>query len=166
MPGQSDWTEDLDERVKTLWGLGRSASEIAALVGGGKTRCAIIGRLHRLGLKRRDKQTHIEARFNAKRQWKAKKPNRTKLERPPEPKAEPFEPAPPPDVEPVTSVTFAELESHHCRWPYGEREHRFCGCRRVAGAPYCEAHIRRAYRAAPKRRATDESRPVRTKEFA
>lgn len=40
-------------------------------------------------------------------------------------------------------VTLLELEPHHCRWPIGDpkqSDFRFCGCDRVAGRPYCDAH--------------------------
>lgn len=46
-------------------------------------------------------------------------------------------------VESDTAVTFKELESHHCKWPMGnprQSDFRFCGCQRLAGKPYCEAH--------------------------
>lgn len=41
-------------------------------------------------------------------------------------------------------VTFAELQSHHCKWPFGDPKQpdfRFCGCTRVEGKPYCAAHV-------------------------
>ncbi len=41
-------------------------------------------------------------------------------------------------------VTFAELQPHHCKWPFGDPKQpdfRFCGCTRVAGKPYCAAHV-------------------------
>lgn len=44
-------------------------------------------------------------------------------------------------------VTFAQLELHHCRWPIGDPrqlDFRFCGCKRVAGKPYCEDHVIKA----------------------
>lgn len=46
-------------------------------------------------------------------------------------------------IESTTAVTFAELESHHCKYPLGnprQSDFRFCGCTRLAGKPYCEAH--------------------------
>lgn len=44
------WTDDRVERLSTLWLDGRSASQIAAELGGGVTRNAVIGKVHRLGL--------------------------------------------------------------------------------------------------------------------
>ena len=43
------WTDTRIERLKQLWADGRSASDIAALLGG-VTRNAVIGKVHRLGL--------------------------------------------------------------------------------------------------------------------
>ncbi len=43
------WTDTRTERLKALWADGRSASEIADLLGE-VTRNAVIGKVHRLGL--------------------------------------------------------------------------------------------------------------------
>lgn len=44
----------MDARLAELWGAGASARSIAAEIGDGRTHNAIIGRVHRLGLRRRD----------------------------------------------------------------------------------------------------------------
>ena len=44
------WTEDRVEVLKKLWLDGFSASQIAKQLGGGLTRNAVIGKVHRLGL--------------------------------------------------------------------------------------------------------------------
>ena len=44
------WTDERVERLSTLWLEGRSASQIAAELGGGVSRNAVIGKVHRLGL--------------------------------------------------------------------------------------------------------------------
>ncbi len=44
------WTEEQIELLRTYWSEGRSASQIAELLGGGLTRNAVIGKAHRLGL--------------------------------------------------------------------------------------------------------------------
>ncbi|WP_372426681.1 GcrA family cell cycle regulator [Salinarimonas chemoclinalis] len=48
------WTDERVERLKTLWQEGRSASTIAAELGG-VSRNAVIGKVHRLGLSGRGK---------------------------------------------------------------------------------------------------------------
>ena len=46
------WTDDRVELLKTMWGEGKSASQIAKELGG-VTRNAVIGKVHRLGLSNR-----------------------------------------------------------------------------------------------------------------
>jgi len=46
------WTEERVDVLKTMWGEGRSASQIAKELGG-VTRNAVIGKVHRLGLSNR-----------------------------------------------------------------------------------------------------------------
>ncbi len=44
------WTDDRVGALKKLWLEGQSASQIAKQLGGGVTRNAVIGKVHRLGL--------------------------------------------------------------------------------------------------------------------
>lgn len=44
------WTDERVELLGKLWGEGLSASQIAGVLGGGVTRNAVIGKVHRLGL--------------------------------------------------------------------------------------------------------------------
>ncbi len=44
------WTDERVEHLSRLWLEGRSASQIAAALGAGLTRNAVIGKVHRLGL--------------------------------------------------------------------------------------------------------------------
>ena len=46
------WTDERVEKLKTMWGEGQSASQIAKELGG-VTRNAVIGKVHRLGLSNR-----------------------------------------------------------------------------------------------------------------
>jgi len=50
------WTDDRVETLKTMWGEGKSASQIAKELGG-VTRNAVIGKVHRLGLSNRASTT-------------------------------------------------------------------------------------------------------------
>ena len=49
------WTDEIVEQLKQHWTDGKSASQIASLLGNGLTRNAIIGKVHRLGLAGRAK---------------------------------------------------------------------------------------------------------------
>jgi GcrA cell cycle regulator len=51
--------------------------------------------------------------------------------------------------------TVETLQLDSCRWPFGDPvEHNFyfCGKQKSDGSPYCEFHMRRAYRPAQMRR--------------
>jgi GcrA cell cycle regulator len=51
------WTEERVELLRKLWNDGLSASQVAAELGAGITRNAVIGKIHRLGLAERAKTT-------------------------------------------------------------------------------------------------------------
>lgn len=44
------WSDDRVDRLKKLWGEGKSAAQIAGILKGNLTRSAVIGKVHRLGL--------------------------------------------------------------------------------------------------------------------
>ena len=48
----TDWTDEKVERMTALWREGASAGAIARKLGGGVTRNAVLGKLHRLGINR------------------------------------------------------------------------------------------------------------------
>src|ERR1700728_3629095 len=52
---QMAWTDEIVEQLKQHWIDGKSASQIASLLGNGVTRNAVIGKVHRLGLAGRAK---------------------------------------------------------------------------------------------------------------
>jgi GcrA cell cycle regulator len=47
--------------------------------------------------------------------------------------------------------TLRALGQNECRWPYGDPRQKgfyFCGKQKAAGHPYCEFHLRRAFKPA------------------
>ena len=56
------WTDERVELLKKLWMEGLSASQIAAELGEGVTRNAVIGKVHRLKLSARAKPTNTAPR--------------------------------------------------------------------------------------------------------
>ena len=46
----SAWTEDRVGRLKTLWHEGQTAEQIARDLANGITRCAVLGKVYRMGL--------------------------------------------------------------------------------------------------------------------
>ena len=166
------WTDERVELLSKLWLDGRSASQIAAELGLGVTRNAVIGKVHRLGLAGRPKATAPVV--SPPNRVKAKPTLRIREEEMPEVAGlEPAEseaqvhqtevrtPAPVPLHETVVApfserVTIMDLRESSCRWPMGDPtniEFRFCGARTSGGSgPYCASHSRLAFQPAPERR--------------
>ena len=168
------WTDERVELLRKLWSDGLSASQVAAELGPGITRNAVIGKIHRLGLAERAKTVN------------AQRPRVAKAPRSPQPRmngaashgnlALAFAPhalasprhAPEEEVViPISErVTLMELRESMCRWPMGDptsAEFRFCGGKSsIGGGPYCAYHARVAYQPAQdRRRARDQLRAQR-----
>jgi GcrA cell cycle regulator len=165
------WTDERVEQLRQHWIEGKSASQIAILLGHGLTRNAVIGKVHRLGLAGRAKPTTSVAprpRAPSSQQGvhRAAAPrnaaiaprvvrgatalaiaSRTEIEAEPEA----FESV----VLPMSiRVTILELKEAMCRWPLGDPsspDFRYCGST-VASGPYCAYHGRLAYQPAQDRR--------------
>lgn len=151
------WTDDRVERLIELWADGITAANIARELGG-TTRNAVIGKVQRLGLKRRcnsavsekpkrkppraargnystEGSTNYGILFKIKRKLKKQEP---KL------KSEPFKPR----IADAVSrrVSILDLKAMECRYPdeSGNPEkgipHTFCGNPTEDGSSYCPAH--------------------------
>ena len=81
---QMEWSEERVELLKSLWSQGRTASQIAEELGD-VTRNAVIGKVHRLGLKSRPSPIRRERHLRRR-----PAPNRKRPLPPP-----PCQPAPP-----------------------------------------------------------------------
>ncbi len=124
----AEWTP---ERIKTLialWEEGHPTSEIGRRLG--VTKNSVVGKVHRLGLKKRQspiRQSSSQPRPKAPKVQRASKPAV---------KAS------------AQSVKMEELTSSMCCWPEGEPgtdDFYFCGSQVVEDKPYCEHHCARAY---------------------
>lgn len=116
------WTEERVTLLKELWGNGKSASEIAELLGG-VSRNAVIGKAHRLQLSGRP--SPIKAKGDGE-------------EDAPEKEA---------TVE-AEGATILSLTEQMCRWPIGDPKQpgfRFCGKQTNGTLPYCTEHAQAAY---------------------
>ena len=148
------WTEDRVGALKKLWLEGQSASQIAKQLGGGVTRNAVIGKVHRLGLSGRAAPSQpARATFRPSRPRPAAQPTqapsaprRIEAAAPrPVMTAQPVAPAPAPEL--PGTATVMTLGAHMCKWPIGDpssREFSFCG-RRASEGVYCGEHARVAY---------------------
>ncbi|MDP2764106.1 MAG: GcrA family cell cycle regulator [Brevundimonas sp.] len=162
------WTEDRVGALKKLWLEGQSASQIAKQLGGGVTRNAVIGKVHRLGLSGRAAPSQpARATFRPSRPRPAQPtqapsaPRRIEAVQP-RAAAAPAVPAPMPDL--PGTATVMTLGAHMCKWPIGDpssNEFSFCG-RRSSEGVYCVEHARVAYQPQVKRGgATDLARSLR-----
>lgn len=157
------WTEDRVGALKKLWLEGQSASQIAKQLGGGVTRNAVIGKVHRLGLSGRAAPSQpARATFRPARPRPAapakeftapSAPRRIEAAQP-RPVA-PTPPAPMPDL--PGTATVMTLGAHMCKWPIGDpssAEFSFCG-RRASEGVYCVEHARVAYQPQVRRGGKD-----------
>ena len=125
------WTEERIKLLEKLWKEGLTASQIAAQLGDGVTRNAVIGKAHRLGLASRPSPLKTEG---AKPKPVRKKP-------------------PPPEEQ--ERITLLELTERMCKWPIGhpgEPDFKFCGQNSPPGQPYCPHHAALAYQSPAPRR--------------
>lgn len=123
----AEWTPDRIKTLMALWEEGHPTSEIGRRLG--VTKNSVVGKVHRLGLKKR--QSPIRQASSAPRP----KPIKTKTAK------VAIKP-------PAESVKMEELTSSMCCWPEGEPgtdELHFCGHPVMEDKPYCEAHCARAY---------------------
>jgi GcrA cell cycle regulator len=161
------WSDERIEELRTLWTKGLSASCIAARLGE-VSRCAVLGKVYRLGLEQRRTTLRINAAHGRRRAgsrtmsavarpWRGDvAPARRKL-RPVERRAGPS----PAELRAweveagAKLIPLLELEAGMCRWPIGEPKSEgfgFCGGPRAEGISYCPRHAIAAIRPAARRR--------------
>lgn len=142
------WSDERIEQLKLLYALpDLSTTEIAARLGGGLSRNAVIGKVHRLGLPLRGKPLPKKRSmppgsfaFKVVRSIRAKRDGTDAPD------------VPLPEIPQVQMearhVGLLELQPAECRWPYGQGPFTFCGCAAIAeNRPYCWAHTRQAKKA-------------------
>ncbi len=148
------WTEEKVAVLRQYWGSGKSASEIAEIIGD-MSRNAVIGKAHRLGLAGRPSPIKEKT---AKPKPKptilpVATPNRAQA---PQAKASAGNVV---ELQPGGGATILSLTERMCRWPHGDPKKpgfRFCGKSVSDGSSYCVEHLKQAYQPpAPKRRDTE-----------
>lgn len=148
MTGIVTWSEPRVERLRRLIAERQSSGSIARTLskefGQGVSRCAIIGKAHRLKLQLNGKTTKPKDGAKPVRKPRQRKP-RIVLPPPPPPPPEPVEPS-------SLRCSLLELTSTSCRWPIGDPQRKdFCFCGAPAPErPYCAEHTKRAFSVNPR----------------
>jgi GcrA cell cycle regulator len=126
------WTDERVQQLMTLWNDGLSATLIARTLGHGISRCAVLGKVNRLGLPRREMKRRERVPY--------------KRAAPIKPSWEPAVP-PRPDPEPSERIGMLDLRADHCRFSFGhptDADFGFCGRQKHIGS-WCAEHAARVY---------------------
>jgi GcrA cell cycle regulator len=156
------WLPEHDEEIKAAWLNGDSAGIIAKHYPG-RSRNAVIGRLHRLGVipsgRRAPSQPGQKVGYVRMRGVPKVRMNRPALifgpGYSPEPKPR-YTPQLPPSLQALNDaslrVSLLDLTHHHCRYiTHGEgADSLFCGHRKREGSGYCEGHASATSNGVPK----------------
>ena len=152
------WTDEKVESLKKLWGSGKTASQIAEIIGG-ISRNAVIGKAHRLNLsaKIKTRTATSNQNFNDSRNEKniqaAKRGRKSKF------KSLIIEK----DFEPENPKQLEELDENSCKWPIGhpnEKSFYFCGRSSLKDFSYCKLHLLYAYQPKGKKEDVIEKQEV------
>ena len=139
------WTEEKVKILRDLWGKGKTASQIAEIIGG-ISRNAVIGKAHRLNLSAKIKnksfgentsqnleQKNPDSKAFIKRRFSKSKFKSLIIEK---------------DFEPENPKQLEELDENSCKWPIGhpnESSFYFCGRKSLKDFSYCKLHLLYAF---------------------
>lgn len=153
------WTEERVEALIALNAQGLSATQIAMQIGGGFSRNAVIGKIHRLGVVNHGRKQKAKT---PRAPWRKPRSDTPKFK----PTIVPVEPLPSEDTYVVPTAKRAGvegLEQDQCRWPFGDPQHaefHFCDRAKAPGFSYCEQHARRAFQAPQPKKKGSEIAPA------
>jgi hypothetical protein len=137
------WNETRKQLLKDLWDK-NSCSQIAAIVGA-KSRSAVVGCAHRMGLSK-PKPPPAAKKRKKRHLTEAEKA----IRRMPKPICEIIKGD---DIPPLLDSIHG-LSSDNCAYPYGARDFKFCGRPRFMGS-FCHHHAAICYRKPEPRRIGD-----------
>lgn len=142
------WSPERLEFVKDKWMKGWTATQIAKELGEGISRNAVIGKVHRLGLKRDSDLAERIKRHHAKKNGEAGARSRTRKKA-----VLPAAVIMPPD-ETNEGITIMELKNLSCRAIIGlgsDKMARYCGYETEQGKSFCPWHYSLYYQPPEKR---------------
>lgn len=160
------WTDDDIATLKDLWARGQTAVQIAAVIGKGLSKSAVIAKRSRLGFERAAAYVPQRSMAKAARDAEApQKPTNLRLVTPP---PAPID-LPRKIVTGGTSGRLADLERDDCRWivedgPPGHMDQAvMCGEPKREGSAYCACHhaLTIVKRPSAAQRAANRARSVR-----
>ena len=151
------WTEEKVDKLKELWGKGKTASQIAEIIGG-LSRNAIIGKAHRLNLSAKIKTRTATSNKNfesslEEKNFKSRRGRKSKF------KSLIIEK----DFEPENPKQLEELDENSCKWPLGhpdEKNFYFCGRSSLKDFSYCKLHLLYAYQPKGKKEEVTDKEDV------
>ena len=152
------WTEEKVESLKKLWGSGKTASQIAEIIGG-ISRNAVIGKAHRLNLSAKIKTRTATSNQNFNNSTNEKNIKAAKRGRKSKFKSLIIEK----DFEPENPKQLEELDENSCKWPIGhpdEKSFYFCGRSSLKDFSYCKLHLLYAYQPKGKKEDVIEKEEV------
>ena len=155
------WTDEKVESLKKLWGSGKTASQIAEIIGG-ISRNAVIGKAHRLNLSAKIKTRTATSNQNFDNSTSEKSTQTSKRSRKSKFKSLIIEK----DFEPENPKQLEELDENSCKWPIGhpnEKSFYFCGRTSLKEFSYCKLHLLYAYQ--PKGKKEDSGDKEETQEY-
>ncbi len=136
------WDDQKVTKLKELWGKGKTASQIAEIIGG-ISRNAVIGKAHRLNLSAKIKTRNASSNLSQNKEAQTNNIKNKTLRRS-RFKSLIIEK----DFEPENPKQLEELDENSCKWPIGhpnEKSFYFCGRASLKDYSYCKLHLLYAY---------------------
>ena len=133
------WTEEKVKTLKDLWGRGKTASQIAEIIGG-VSRNAVIGKAHRLNLSAKIKTRSTIATNNIKNNSNLGNSPRVRKSRKFKFQSLLLDK----NFEPAKNLQLEELNENTCKYMEGhpdEEGSSFCGRKNVEKFSYCPLHL-------------------------